>query len=68
MKSGHGGGLFHRFLRSGGFIRSRSASELLLTQKTKLPCLTAVCLGAFQYRARNIFHGETCSTRAFTVG
>jgi hypothetical protein len=27
------------------YIRSRSASELLLTQKTKLPRLTTVCLG-----------------------
>jgi hypothetical protein len=34
-----------RSLRSGGFIRSRSTSELLLTQKTKLPRLTTVCLG-----------------------
>ena len=25
---------------SGGDIRSRSAAELLLPQKTKLPCLT----------------------------
>jgi hypothetical protein len=27
-----------RSLRSGGFISSRSAAELLLTQKTELPC------------------------------
>jgi hypothetical protein len=33
MKSGHGGGLFHRFLRSGGFTRSRSASELSHAQR-----------------------------------
>ena len=31
--------------RSGGGLRSRSASELLLTQKTELPRLTTVCLG-----------------------
>jgi len=34
-----------RSLRSSGFTRSRSASELLLTQKTELPRLTTVCLG-----------------------
>jgi hypothetical protein len=34
-----------RSLRSCGFIRSRSASELLLAQKTKLPRLTTVCSG-----------------------
>ena len=31
-------------VRSSGDPRSRSASELLLTQKTKLPCLSTVCL------------------------
>jgi len=34
-----------RSLRSSGSIRSRSASELLLTQKTELPCLTTVYSG-----------------------
>ena len=31
--------------RSSGDLRSRSASELLRTQKTKLPRLTTVCSG-----------------------
>jgi hypothetical protein len=31
--------------RSGGDLRSRSASELLLTQEAELPCLSTVCLG-----------------------
>ena len=34
-----------RSLRSGGFNRSRSASELLHTQKTELPRLSTVCSG-----------------------
>jgi hypothetical protein len=34
-----------RSLRSGGFNHSRSASELLHTQKTKLPRLSTVCSG-----------------------
>ena len=38
-------GFFHSFSRSGGFMSSRSASELLLTQKTELPRLTTVCSG-----------------------
>ena len=32
-------------LRSSGFSRSCSASELLLTQKTELPRLATVCSG-----------------------
>ena len=42
-----GVGLFpsNTLIRSSGYIRSRSAAELLLMQKTKLPCLSTVCLG-----------------------
>ena len=31
-------------IRSSGDLRSRSTAELLLTQKTELPCLSTVCL------------------------
>ncbi len=31
-------------LHSSGFVRPRSASELLQRQKAELPCLTTVCL------------------------
>jgi hypothetical protein len=34
-----------RSLRSCGYIRSRSASELLLAQKAELPRLSTVCSG-----------------------
>jgi hypothetical protein len=31
-------------IRSSGYTRSRSATELLHAQKTELPCLATVCL------------------------
>ena len=44
-----------RSLRSGDSNRSRSASELLHTQKTKLPCLSTVCSGIPRHLPDDIF-------------
>jgi len=44
-----------RSFRSSGFNRSRSASELLLMQKTKLPRLSTVCSGIHRHLPNDIF-------------
>jgi hypothetical protein len=44
-----------RSFRSSGFNRSRSASELLHTQKTKLPRLSTVCSGIPRHPPDDIF-------------
>jgi hypothetical protein len=44
-----------RSFRSSGFNRSRSASELLHAQKTKLPRLSTVCSGITRHLPDDIF-------------
>jgi len=45
-----------RSFRSSDCICSRSAAQLLLTQKTKLPCLATVCSGRPDKGAKNGFN------------
>jgi hypothetical protein len=57
-------------LRSGGSIRSRSASELLFTQKTKLPCLSTVCQGQTDIGTNDIsgLEASTAKTAGIYAG